>query len=470
MIRLVVSGVLLVVFVILLGRCQLGNVGVGMGLTLHDTLSVIMGVQSDIERYHYANQRLPQNNRELGAPPPQQFNRKSPLIRDIEILRDGVVYIRLQAENKGRPVELVYRPKAESQYRLQWQCESFNITKEWRALLPQVCADAVAAFDRAAFVEPDTSEYLERVTREQREAAVINVEEITRPECEAALATPAFVQVTADTVALWSLGETPKPVLRVPRPATMHRTALLGRGDRLLAYADDRLHSADARNPQLTASTVAAFNTSRWRWQDNTLWLNSGPALLTIDLCDRSPRIATQYLMNLGAFNRISDFLLQDGRAYLSTQESVVGSPASALQITLLQSGRTAGFLKLDGKAQGLALNGRYLYVATGSYGIAVVDIFDATLPRLLRRVSTRDAAQDLLLLDGQLLVADRLGGLALFQLQDDQLQLVSRPSTTLTAEQLEWLGNGYVSVTAKDGTTSLWRWQHGVLTAVELR
>jgi hypothetical protein len=174
--------------------------------------------------------------------------------------------------------------------------------------------------------------------------------------------------------------------------------------------------------------------------------------------------------MNLGAFNRISDFLLQDGRAYLSTQESVVGSPASALQITLLQSGRTAGFLKLDGKAQGLALNGRYLYVATGSYGIAVVDIFDATLPRLLRRVSTRDAAQDLLLLDGQLLVADRLGGLALFQLQDDQLQLVSRPSTTLTAEQLEWLGNGYVSVTAKDGTTSLWRWQHGVLTAVELR
>lgn len=472
MMRFVVSGFLLVVIVILLGRCQLGNVGVGIGLSLHDTVSVIHTVKNQVERFHYDRQKLPAENRDLGQPPPHLFGNKSPLIRHLEVLRGGLIYIQLTADNKGKPVELVYRPTVESRYRLRWTCESFNLTKEWRGVLPDVCADAPAAFDRTAYEDTSTEDYLARVTREQREAAEQATGREDEPPCVASALQAGFVRIDANQLSLWELGARQPHELSqgfsLQRPAVMGRTAFLALGDRLYFYAGDRIQVA---RPQLPpkASDIHLFTTSRWRWSDNRIWVNNGPALITIDPCATRFRIDTQYLMDLGAFNRITDFIIEDGVAMLSTEEAIPGSQASAIQIVRLPSNRALGFFRLEGKAHGLARAGRYLYVANDSYGVTVVDLFDLTAPRLLRRVSTRDAAMDVLVRDNQLLLADRLGGLTLYQRQDDNLTLIQRASTDITVEQLQDLGNDYISATAKDGTTTLWRWQHGLLEAVSL-
>lgn len=467
MMRFVVSGFFLIVIVILIGRCQLGNVNVGMAQSLHDTVGEIMGIKSQIERFHYDRKKLPGENRDLGLPPPQQFNRRSPLIRHFEVLKGGVVFIQLTAENKGKPVEVIYRPAVESKYRLRWTCESFNLTKEWRGVLPDVCADATTPFDRSLLADDtNTEDYLARVTREQRAATERPEESAPEPACAAASLQPGFVQVSENEVALWKLGDRPSRWFAQQRPEDMGRTAFFALEDRLYFYAGDRIQLA---RPQQfpRASDIHLFNTSRWRWLGDRLWVNSGPALITIDPCANGFGIDTQYLMDLGAFNRITDFIIQDGLVFMSTEESVPGSQGTAIQIVQLPSNRALGFFKLEGKAYGLARDGRYLYVANGSYGITVLDIFDVISPRQVRRVSTRDAAMDVLVQDKQLLLADRLGGLALYQRQDDNLTLVQQAATDITAEQLQPLGNDYVGVTAKDGTTTLWRWRHGLLEKV---
>lgn len=468
MVRFVVSGFLLVVIVILIGRCQLGNVGVGMGLALHDTVSVIHTVKNQIERFHYDRQALPAENRDLGQPPPHLFGNKSPLIRHLEVLKGGVLYIQLTGENRGHPVELVYRPTVESRYRLRWACESFNLTKEWRGMLPDVCADAPALFDRAAFEQPDTGDYLARVTREQRAAAEQAMASPAEPACVADALKPGFVQVSDSEVTLWRLGVVPARRFALPRPADMARTGFMALEDRLYFYAGNRVQRARAQQAA-QVSMVHLMGTSRWRWFDGRLWMNSGPALVTIDPCLNTFAMDTQYLMDLGAFNRIVDFVLQDGLALLSTAESTPGSQFSAIQIVRLPANRALGFIRLEGRAYGLARAQRHLYVANGSHGLTLIDLFDPTAPRLVRRFSTRDAAMDVLARDNQVLVADRLGGLALYQREDDNLILVQRTGNNITAEQLHDLGDDYISVAAKDGSTSLWRWRFGLLEPVGL-
>lgn len=473
MVRFVVSGLVLIVIVMLIGRCQLGNVGVGMGLSVHDTLAVILSTKSQIERYHYDRQKLPEENRDLNLPPPHLFGGKSPLIRHFEVLKGGVIYIQLTAEHRGHPVELVYRPTVESRYRLNWTCESYNLTKEWRATLPDVCGEAPALFDRSQIEQAAaTEDYLARVTREQRAALAQASETPAAPACVADALAPGFAQVDDSQITVWRLGVVPGRQFALARPQDMARTGFLALEDQLYFYAGDRvrrvLQGQVSQPPQVSA--VHLFDTRRWRWSDGRLWMNSGPGLVTLNPCANGFHMDTQYLLDLGAFNRIVDFALQDGLALLSTEESTPGSQYSAIQIVRLPANRALGFLRLEGRAHGLARGGRYLYVANGAHGISLVDLLDLNAPRLVRRISTRDAAMDVLVRDKQLLVADRLGGLALYQRQDDNLTLVQRSGSHITAEQLHDLGDDYIGVTAKDGTTSLWRWRFGLLEAVELR
>lgn len=446
-----------------------GMRGPDIGLAVHDAVSTIQNTKTQVERFHYDQQKLPASNRDLGLPPPQHFVQKSALLRDVEVLQNGVVFVRMKAMNRDRPVELVLTPKEKNQYQLDWTCESYNITREWRQALMDLCTDAPQPFDRDAWVQQHDETYLARVVQEQRKQQETSVKLIER-NCEAMAAAPdTFVQITDTAVRVWLLQDVPQKLFATSRPAGLNAYTHAGFGENLYLYAENRMLSATRAKPDFFSSAVYLFNPTRLRRAGELLWANTGAGLSSIDTCAGYPELKTQYLFELGAFNQITDFQLYDNLALLTVSEASGAGNSSALQVVVLQPNRALGFLKLEGNARGVVMRDRYAYVANGSWGIAVVDVFDKTLPRLLKRVTTQDAAMDILLQDDYLLVADRMAGFSLFALRDNEPVLLENTPTTAPLAKLVPLQNGYISAISQNGTTSLWRWRDKKLQPVTL-
>ena len=114
-------------------------------------------------------------------------------------------------------------------------------------------------------------------------------------------------------------------------------------------------------------------------------------------------------------------------------------------------------------------MEGRIAYVANGTRGIAIIDVFDPTIPRLLRQVATMDFASDMLLKGQYLLVADRLAGLRVYQLVGDSIVEVQSIPTEAAAIQLTSLSDQYIGVSFKNGTTALYQWPDNKVVPVAL-
>lgn len=465
MLRYVFAGFFLIVFVLWLGRYEMSHVNVGMGQSLHDTLNTVASVKSKIEIFNYENKSLPKANQDIGIAPPDQFTHKSPLIKHVEVLRDGLLFVQFTAENKGIPVELVLRPERQANAKLFWRCESYNMTPQWTGVMTDPCVESAAPFDRESYLQHDPGAYVTQVMREQRVAEP--KKDAQFPECDAGTLHSGFVEVTSEKSTAWSVADLSKPIISVARNQSSLNTPAIAVGDFLLGYALDRVRRVHSNYGE-TVSDINLINTSRWRWIKDRIWMNSGSALISVNPCEPDLKVDKKYFLDLGTYSRITDFLVQDGLGILATEATIPGSNESAIQVVNLDNNRVVGFLKLDGRANGLDRYDRNLYVANGTQGIAVLDIFDIMNPRLVRRVVTRDAAMDVMASEGHLALADRMGGVMLYDIQDDNLNSPRAINSEIAAIQINSLENNYVSVSGKDGNTSLWRWQNGNLISIK--
>lgn len=470
MVRFIASALVLGLIFFIIGRCQLNNAAVGMGQSIYDTIAVIVDIKSSIARYYHRHQKLPNSNHDLKAPPPEQYARKSKLLRDIEVLENGIIYVRFQAENKGSPVELVYIPKPTSKYSFKWHCESFNLTKHWRSVIPEVCSETKAPFNKDLHVKPDTESYIKQVTEQQRQANKTQQPTENRLNCDAmAKANNGFVHIGKESVAL-VIPNRWENTLSIAKPQSLHSTAHLGLENYLVYFADNRLYWLKPEEPKPLQSSVFLNQPNRFIRDGEFFWANSGPGLIKISLCDQSePNIKAQYPMNLGVYSVVNDFRILDNFAFLTTSQKTNRHLNSALQIVQLLPNKTIGFLKLEGKAKGLTVKDRYAFIANDRFGIAVVDIFDVTLPRLLQRTTTKDAALDILPMDNFFIVADRLAGVSVYVTDNTNLLHVKTIPTHSAAIQLSKINSQAIAVSLKNGETKLLEWNNGNLTPVDL-
>ncbi|RLU00680.1 hypothetical protein [Ketobacter sp.] len=473
MLRFVSSAVILtVLLVVFVGRCHYNTVSVGALGSVYDAVSTVAHVKQLIDRYYYDHQQLPGSNLELRQPDPLQFGRRAALLKQVEVLPGGILYAVFTAENKERNVELVFTPETDGKYRLKWQCTSYNLTEALREALLTPCADSDAPFDREHFARQEAiarsaDTYLEQVTAAQRQITPTQVETVDCSPLQTAA--DDFLHITADQLSYWTLSPQPELQYQLPRPEGSPATAYWAVRGKLYLYQGSRLAQFDADRPAGISSRVNLLQPHRFRRQGELLLADSGIGITRIDLCPPQPKIRDNYLLELGAYNQIRDFILDNGLVYLTAQEAQRTDASAALQVVSLRSNRPLGFLKLEGQGGGIALSGRRAFVANGSHGIALVDVFDPTIPRLLKRVATMDFASDLLLHEQHLLVADRLAGLRVYRLTEDSLVETQVLTTDGAAIQLQEFDHSYVGVRFKDGTSALYQWQDNKVTPVAL-
>ncbi|MBA55435.1 MAG: hypothetical protein CMK89_13350 [Pseudomonadales bacterium] len=473
MIRYVSSAVILtVIMVVLLGRCQFGSASIEAMSAAYNAVSSISHVKQQISMYYYDNQTLPASNIELRQPEPEQFGRRAPLLKRIEVLPGGILFAQFTAENKGIPVELVFTPSEDGKYRLNWECRSYNLTQALREALVENCSDSESPFDREYFARQEqlarsTDTYLEQVTAAQREKDTPPIETIDCAPFQEAR--NDFLHITADRVEYWSLKAAPQRQYSFPRPDSSLSTANRAVNGAAYLYLGDRLTRFDADHPAGQPSQVNLLQPHRIRRQQEILLADSGVGITRIDLCKPLPVIKDTYLLELGAYNQIQDFILDNGLIYLTAQETHRTQSNSALQLVSLRSNRPLGFLRLEGNSRGIAVAGRIAYVANGAQGIAVVDVFDPTIPRLLKRFSTMDFASDLIMKGEHLLVADRLAGLRVYRVAEESITEIQSLPTEAAAIQLQPLTDNYIGVSFKNGTTALYQWLNNKVVPVAL-
>lgn len=466
------AAVLTVILVLVLGRCQQDTTASieAMNAT-YQAVTAISQVKQQINMHYYDHQALPSSNAELRQPEADQFSRRAPLLKRIEVLPEGVLFVQFSAENKGVPVEVVYTPSLDGRYRLTWECRSYNLTQPLRQSLLEHCSDADRPFDRDHLARQEalaqsTDNYLDQITAEQREKDTPKAESFDcTPFQEAA---NDFLHITAEHVEYWTL-EPLQRSFHFPRPTGSHATAFRAVNGYAYLYQGDRLAQFSADHPDGELSKVNLLQPHRFRRQQELLLADSGVGITRIDLCKPTPAVKDTYLLQLGAYNQIQDFILDNGLVYLTAQEANRGNSNSALQLVSLRSNRPLGFLKLEGSSRGIVVEGRIAYVANGTRGIAIVDVFDPTIPRLLRQVATMDFASDLVLKGQYLLVADRLAGLRVYQLVGDSIVEVQSIPTEAAAIQLTPLSDQYIGVSFKNGTTALYQWQDNKVVPVAL-
>ena len=470
--RLVSLGLILtVLMVLLLGRCHDNNATVHLAMSSYGVISTVLNVRTQIDHYYYEYQELPDSNAAIRQPEPNEFSRKAPQLQRLEVLPGGKLFVQLTAQHEGQPIEFTYTPTIDDNYRLSWTCSSYNLTQHWHQLLPGLCSDAAAPVDltevsQQAEQQAAADHYLEQLSSEQR-----GIEQ-ARPTFDCSViqqASSDFLYINGDQVEYWELGAQPQRLFSFPRPELAHQTAHWALAGNAYLYVNNRLQVFSQAQPDGSSTQINLLNPYRFQPAGTTLLANSGVGLTRIDLCQPTPKVKDNYLLELGAFNQIEDFLIIDNLMFLSALEAHRGNTYSALQIVSLKSNRSIGFLKLEGNSGGIAINGRLAYVANGSHGIAVVDIYDLTVPRLLSRVSTMDYASDLLILDDHLIVADRLAGLKVFQIQGESLHLTQALPTVQAAIQIKPLQPPYFSISFKNGSSALYQWYNNKVITVEL-
>jgi hypothetical protein len=105
------------------------------------------------------------------------------------------------------------------------------------------------------------------------------------------------------------------------------------------------------------------------------------------------------------------------------------------------------------GEADDVVVEGNYVYVADGHYGMQVVDITDPTDPQLAGRVDGRGPAQGVAVMDGVVYTADLYGVLVCDVSDPPNPQFVGRGETSDYASDVDVVG-GYVYVA--DGESGL--------------
>ena len=474
MVRYVSSALILtVLMVVFLGRCHYSNMSVGMMGPAYNAVSRVSDLKHTIDMHYYEHNTLPASNLELRKPEPDQYGKQAALLQHLEVLPGGILYVQFTAENKGIPVELVYKPTIESSYRLNWTCSSYNLTQALRDALWEPCGDAPAAFDREQAIRPQELEksaddYLAQVTAAQRQKHVKAPQETI--DCEALqLAGNDYLHINPDHIEYWSLQTQPERRFRFERPENNAPAAHWGLYDSAYVYRESRLWTYNADHPQGVATTINLLNPYRLYRDQDLLIANTGVGLTRIDLCQPQAKVKDTYLLELGAYSQIQDFVMVNNLIYLTALEPNRGQAHSALQIVSLRSNRPLGFLKLEGQSRGLAVVGRRIYVANGTRGIAILDGFDPSMPRLLSRIATMDFASDLMLHNDYLVLADRLAGLKIYYLDGDSLALTQTLPTDQAAIQVKRLSERYFSVSFKNGTTALYQWQNNKVVPVAL-
>ena len=473
MIRFVSSAVILtIIAVVLLGRCHYDNASVNAMASAYSAAASVSHVKQQIATYYYDHQKLPDSNVELRQPEPEQFGRRAALLKRVEVLPGGILYAQFTAENKGVPVEVVYTPSRDGKYRLTWECASYNVTQGIREALMDNCADMASPFDRESLarqqaISRSADSYLEQVTAAQREKEVPKPKTVDCTPFQQAA--NDFLHITAEKVGYWRLEPTPKPLFSFPRPDDSPATAYRALNGNAYLYFNNRLTQFNEDHPEGQPSRVNLLQPHRLHREKSMLLADSGVGITRIDLCQSLPKVKDTYLLELGAYNQIQDFLIDNGLVYLTALEGNRAQTHSALQLVSLRSNRPLGFLKLEGISRGIAVSGRIAYVANGAHGISIVDVFDPSIPRLLKRVSTMDFASDLLLKDDYLVVADRLAGLKVYKQVDDSIVETQSIPTDAAAIQLQALSDRYIGVSFKNGSSALYQWQNNKVIPVEL-
>lgn len=106
----------------------------------------------------------------------------------------------------------------------------------------------------------------------------------------------------------------------------------------------------------------------------------------------------------------------------------------------------------------GIAIAGRYAYVATGGSGVQVIDLIDPSRPRLMGGNASMNA-YDLAVVDDHLLVAGAADGFGVFELFQTPLRLEGSKGTN--DGQIDLLIDGPAGSTAKvQRSTDLSRWE----------
>lgn len=474
MVRYVSSALILtVVLVVLLGRCHYSNMTVGMMGPAHNAVARIGDLKHAIDMHYYDHHQLPDSNLELRKPEPDQYGKQAALLQRLEVLPGGILYAQFAAENKGIPVELVYTPSTAGRHRLNWTCSSYNLTQALRDALWEPCGDAAAAFDREQALRPQelaqsADDYLQRVTAIQRE----KISNTPREPMDCSALQQAgndFLHITARRIEYWSLQDDRQRRFALDRPQDNSSPAHWALNGNAYLYRNNRLQVFNADHPAGLLTPIHLLQPYRIRRDGSLLLANTGVGVTRIDLCRPEPAIKDTYLLELGAYHQIQDFVPANNLIYLTAQEPNRGLSHSALQIVSLRSNRPVGFLKLEGQSRGIAIAGRHIYVANGARGIAILDGFDPTMPRLQSRIATQDFASDLLLQGDYLLLADRLAGLKVYYRDGDSLALAQALPTAQAAIQIKRLTERYFAVSFKNGTTALYQWQDNKAAPIEL-
>lgn len=472
--RILSLGVILTILLaLLLARCHYSNQTTTTLMTSYEATSNIAFFRSQINQYYYSYEELPNSNADLRQPAPEEFARKSTLLQRIEVMPGGKLLVQF-TDHDNQPSQVIYTPILDG-YRLTWSCSAFNLPQNLRQALPELCLESTAAYDRDAVVQQqeekqeqqqETQSYIEQISSAQREKA----EPVQSVDCSAVQSgSDDFLQISADTVEYWSLAEAPRKLYEFARPALGHETAHWATAGQAYLYVDNRLQVYDAEHPEGIATQVNLMSPSRFRRSENLLMANSGIGLSRINLCPPAPVVKDNYLLQLGAFSQIQDFILRDNLVFLTALEANRPRTYSALQVVSMRSNRAVGFLKLEGSSGGIVLQERIAYIANGSRGITLVDVFDPSLPRLLKQVAVRDFASDVALFDGYLVVADRLAGLKVFKPEAESLALIQEIPTPEAAIQIKPLARNYFAVAFKNGTSRLFQWHNYKVESVAL-
>lgn len=469
--RFVASGlVLTVIFVVVVGKNHFNNVNVGLMMPVYDALSSIDYVKGRILDHHYKTGELPNSNQDIHVSQPDGFKRKSSLLQSVTVYPGGVVHAIFTSEIDGQNSEIVYRPVKESRYNLNWKCTSYRLTQQWQDAMHDICQIADTPFDyqqyaREAELEQKTDHYLAQVQQDQRQQSPKQPKTIDCPDL--AHASNQFLHLSPTQFSVYKLPSLTK--LGAAERPDSSRIPHWAVHDQNYAYLNNRLAFFDNQSSTPTSTNIHLPGASRFYRTADQLWSNMGAGLARIKLCGSKSKIQDKFLLDLGSYNALIDFYLLDKWALITSQQNHTNQDTSALQLVSLNTNRVFGFLKLKGNGYGVTGNQLVAFVANGSYGISVIDLYNPSLPKLVATVPTQDVAMDVKIMGNYLIVADRLAGLALYIIEGHQLHAIQTLATGIGAVQLNLLTDTLFSVTFRDGTTQLFELNNGTLNRVNL-